>query len=212
MDNTERTQLLSFYGRAISGALNALVPLRPWTFVEPTENTYSVGLRNAGNGRIYLQFDGYEAPKRISISGSLHVGNLGQYVEVYERGADGKGWKIASRLPVITVTVAKNPEAIARDIVRRFLPEYLRVLALAEEKVAANNAYEATIAANLQRLAKATGTALPWSSELRNNFTWKRGNNYHTVTASAEDCSLALDNLTFEQAEKIIAVIKGGKQ
>jgi hypothetical protein len=213
MDSTERTNLLSFYGRAIAGALNALVPLRPWTFVEPTENTYSVYLRNAGKARIYLQFDGYEKPTRIIISGYLHIGKNGQYVEVYEKSADGTRWNRCS-VPSITVTVAKNPEAIAKDIVRRFLPEYLRVLALAEDKLVEDAAYEAKIAANLQRLAWATGTLLTDCDrhEARKNFTWKLHNNYHTVTASENDCSLTLDNLTIEQAEKIIGILKGGKQ
>ena len=99
------------------------------------------------------------------------------------------------------------------NIARRFLPEYLRIFALAEDKVAKDAAYEAKIAANLQRLAKATGTHVSTEApngrgEVRKNFTWKLRDNYHTVTASAKDCSLTLDNLTLEQAEKVIAILK----
>jgi hypothetical protein len=111
------------------------------------------------------------------------------------------------------VALSRGPEAIAKDIAKRFLPEYLRIFALAEAKVAADAEYEAQIAANIQRLAKATGERVSVEApngrgEVRKNFTWKLRGNYHTVTASAKDCSLTLDNLTIEQAEKVIAILK----
>lgn len=219
MTSTERTQLLSHYGRNIAEALRAIAPLKPWTFVEPTEDTYSVYLRNAGKARIYLQFDGYghEKPTRLSISGHLNIGKNNQYVEVYEMGADGTGWYKAS-VPSITVTCAKNPEAIAKDIMRRFLPEYVRVLALAEDKLAKDTAYEAKIAANLLRLADVAGVEinstehLNGRGEVRKDFTLCIGESqYHKVNVTDHDADLKLDSLTFEQAEYIIRYLKGTK-
>lgn len=192
MTSAERTTKLSAIGRQIARLLSGTEYAHgTWSFIEPTENTYSVQLRNAGKGRIYLQFDGYNEPTRLSISGGLHIGKNGQYVEVYDRGADGTGWNRVTA-PSITVALSRDPIAIARDIARRFIPEYLRVLALAEAKIAADNAYESTIAANLQRLAKATGQHVnvedpnDLRGEVRKSFTWKLRNNYHTVTASEE--------------------------
>jgi len=216
MTSTERTTKLSTLGRDIATELRKLNPLRPWTFVEPTEDTYSVYLRNAGQARIYIQFDGYNEPTRLTVSGYLHIGKNGQYVEVYERGADGRGWNRAS-VPIITIALKRGPEAIAKDIAKRFLPEYLRVFALAEAKGAADAEYDGKITANLQRLAKAAGENVGTEDirgrgEVRKDFTFRVGDSrYYTVTASAKDCSLKLDALSIEQAEVIIRYLKSGK-
>jgi len=209
MNSTERTKALSEIAQQIAAELCKLDPLHPWTFAAPNEDTYSVYLRNAGDARIYVQFDGYNEPTRLIVSGHMHIDKNGSYVEVYEKGADGTGWNRVYS-PSITVAIKRGPEAIAKDIAKRFLPEYLRVFALAKAKVAEDNAYEAAIAANLQRLAEATGESVPESLSCSHskNFTWRLGGNYHTVTASAKDCSLKLDNLTLEQAEQIISILK----
>ena len=107
----------------------------------------------------------------------------------------------------------KESEAIAKDIAKRFLPEYLRVFALAQAKVQADADYEAKITANLQRLAKVAGETLSTEPlrDIRTSFTWRHGNHYDTVTASADSCSLKLDTLTVVQAEYIIRYLKTGK-
>src|ERR1017187_1663892 len=74
MTSAERTIALSELARQIAFELNQITPLRPWTFVLPTEDVYSVHLRNAGKARIYIQFDQYENPKRLSVSGYQHIG------------------------------------------------------------------------------------------------------------------------------------------
>jgi hypothetical protein len=215
MNSTERTKALSEIALQIAAELRELEPLRPWTFVEPTEDTYSVYLSNAGDARIYIGFDGYNESTRLTISGHMHIGKNGSYVEVYEKGADGSGWNHVYS-PSITVAIKRGPKAVAKDIAKRFLPEYLRVFALAKAKVAEDNAYDTAITANLQHLAKVAGESVPesfsWRREGRKSFTWRLRGNYHTVTASAEDCSLKLDNLTLEQAEQIIRLLKTEKR
>jgi len=133
MTSAERTTELSGLGRQIALELRHTPATYPWVFVGPIEDTYSVYLSNPENkARIYLQFDGYEKPSRLSISGYLHIGKNGQYVEVYEKGENGTGWNRAT---------------------------------------------------------------LP-----------------NDVTTSANDCSLKLDTLSFEQAEHIIRYLKGIKK
>src|SRR5208337_5009244 len=159
MTSTERAKFLTFLGTALAPALSALNPQRPWTFVEPTEDTYTVYLRNAGKARIYLQLEsskGYDLNDRVLVTGHMHIGKNGSYVEVYDRGADGTGWNRVSA-PRITASLKKNPEAIAKDIAKRFLPEYLRVFAMAEDKLAKEEAYECRIVTNLERLAEVAG-------------------------------------------------------
>ena len=205
MTSAERTARLSELGRQIATELHNLDPIRNvWTFVEPTEDTYSVYLRNAGQARIYLQFDGYNEPTRLSISGWQNVGKNNSYVEVYERGADDTGWNRVTA-PSITVALSRGCEAIAKDIAKRFLPEYLRIFALAQEKVAADKLYEETIAKNRARLAACCG--VPVSNHCRSEFSWHHGG-YHTVQVSKATCDLKLSDLTFEQAEHIIGYLK----
>ena len=213
MTSAERTAALSLWGRAIAQVLNDnYTKLRPWTFVEPTEDTWSVYLRNAGKARIYIQFDQYEVPKRLIISGWQHIGKNTSYVEVYEKGADGSGWNKQS-VPSITVALARGHNAVAKDIAKRFLPEYLRIFALAEEKVAADLAYEGKIAANLQRLAAVAGVKLlgaesTYRGEQRKEFSWRVGTAYHEVKVNDHEADLKLNDLTFEQAEHIIKYLQ----
>ena len=218
MTSAERTIALSGLARQIATELNKINPLRPWTFAEPTEDVYSVYLRNAGQARIYLQFDsskGYNMNDRVLVTGHMHIGKNGQYVEVYDRRADGMGWNKVSA-PRITSALSRGCAAIAKDISKRFLPEYLRVLALAEAKVQADADYDASITANLQRLAKVAGVNVPTGQqrygEVNKSFHFRVGESrYYTVTASAKDCSLKLDTLSLEQAEFIIRYLKSGK-
>ena len=219
MTSTERAKFLTFLGTALAPALSALNPQRPWTFVEPTEDTYTVYLRNAGKARIYLQLEsskGYDLNDRILVTGHMHIGKNGSYVEVYEdrRGENGTRWERVSA-PRITVAVSKNPEAIAKDIAKRFLPEYLRVFALAEDKLAKDAAYECRIVTNLERLAECAGVPVApqnYRGEVNNQFTMRIGERqYHSVSVTDHDADLKLDSLTFEQAEHIIKYLKQGK-
>jgi len=186
-----------------------------WEFVKPTEDVYSVYLRNGSGARIYLQFDsskGYDLNDRVLVTGHMHLGKNGSYVEVYDRGADGTGWTKVSA-PRITSALSRGPMAIAKDIAKRFLPEYLRVFALAQAKVQADADYDAAITANLQRLAKVAGVKLPsaqqYYNEVNKSFHFSVGQRYYDVTASAKDCSMKMSSLSIEQAEHIIKYLRG---
>lgn len=208
MTSAERTIALSALARQIAVELNKLPHGNTvWAHIEPTEDTYSVYLRNGTDARIYLSFDSYNEPTRLSISGYLHIGKKGSYVEVYERGEDGTGWYKVSPAPSISVAIARGCAAIAKDIAKRFLPEYLRVFALAQTKVQSDADYEATIAANLQRLANVAKVTVREAGQ--KSFSFSTGESqYHTVAVSANDADLKLDSLTFEQAEHIIRYLR----
>lgn len=201
MDSTERTQRLSALGRQIAIELRKLEGLRPWTFVEPTENTYSVYLRNAGDARIYIEFDGYNEPKRLTISGWLHIGKNRSYVDVYENGE-------RVFVPSITVALSRGCEVIAKEIARRFLPEYLRIFALAQQKVAKEIAHDTKLTQNLERMARVVGVkALNVSTStgrVNTTLNFRTGESqYHHLSVSDDAVQLALD-VTLEQAETIL--------
>ena len=208
MNSKERTLALSNLAVQIAATLNAEhTKARPWTFVEPGEDTYSVYLRNAGKGRIYLSLTsskGYDLNDRLSITGSLNIGKNNQYVEVrdsnYKRISAGE----------ITVAVSRGVNVIAQEIAKRFLPHYLEVLELAERKLDKEQAYNACITDNLTRIAKIAGARINTNTEgvARNAWVTLRG--VHTdITVYEEECSLKLDNLTFEKAEYILRYLKG---
>jgi hypothetical protein len=215
MTSAERTIALSALALPIAAELCTLG--HAWEYVPPTEDSYSVYLRNGDGARIYLQLTsskGYDKDDRVLVTGYQHIGKNGQYVEVYDRGADGTGWNRVT-VPSITIALSRGPVAIAKDIAKRFLPEYLRVFALAQAKVAADNSYEAKITTNLQRLAAVAGVTLPTEqrhyNEVNKSFTFHLGNSYHEVKVSDKDVDLKLQDLSFEQAEHIIKYLKGTK-
>src|ERR1700722_2186492 len=155
-----------------------------WTAAPYREDTWQVYLENRENkARIYLTLTGrsYENPDRVEVSGWLHIGKDGSYVEVRDKSYN------RVTVDAITVALARGPEAIAKEIARRFLPEYLLVFALAQEIVRKDAKYAALITAGLQRLAKAAGTELPtkdkWQREVRSAFTFSIGKVYGCASA-----------------------------
>jgi hypothetical protein len=100
-----------------------------------------------------------------SISLHYHEDRKGDYVEVSgDWPRDHAGTMVQGRdaehgatTPRINASVAKRPDAIARDIRRRFLPAFAPLYAKALAVVQARNAYEAAVIANYQALADAGG-------------------------------------------------------
>ena len=86
---------------------------------------------------LYLSNGGYQLKDRISISHDRPRHRDGSYVELWEKNSSGK---IVT--PSIKVTETKSPTQIAKDIVRRLLPEAQRVEQLAVEAIRAQIAYE----------------------------------------------------------------------
>ncbi len=205
MTSAERTAALCGLARQVAVELRKLDPLHPWTFQEPTASTWSVYLRDAGAKRIYLQLVGnYDNPDRVEISGCLNVGKNHQYVTVYENG---------SRVSVtaITVGLSRGAQAIAKEITRRFLPEYSRIFSLAQDKVRDEQEYQAQVSENLQNLASAVGQSI--TIDDANNFSLRNvGNIYGKVRVSNDDAQLDLHNLTLAQAKHILKYIHKTKE
>ena len=136
----------------------------------------------------------------------MNVGKDGQFVQVYETGVDGKGWERAV-LPKISVALSRGPEAIAKEITRRLLPEYLRILALGIAQAEKDNAYANAKAINLRVLAQAIGEKAPQERDEKVNFS--AGEAYGTIQANATTAELHLRSLTIDQAQHILKFLKG---
>ena len=93
---------------------------------------------------------------RVEISGvwpRSKTGNIYAASDCY--GADGK--RLSN--PSITVAGDKAPQGIARDIVRRFLPDYRTAFEAARKRAQADNDYQALALANYDRLFEVFGDA-----------------------------------------------------
>jgi hypothetical protein len=178
-----------------------------WFNSEDDENNHKHIYQVGTNARLYVS-QRYGVNTHILIGGSLHVGRDGQYVEVYE--GTGSGWHRASA-GEITVAISRGPATIAKEITRRFLPEYLRVLALANAKVASDTAYETDVRLNLKRLAKAADTTVTFDDtnrwDKREAFSLSIGEVYGTVHTSKDTATLELRSLTIKQAEAILQAL-----
>lgn len=101
-----------------------------------------------------------------------HAERNGDFISVSaDWPRDAKGSMVMARdveyntaSPGIKVSAAKSPVQIARDIRRRFMPEFSRLYAMAMAVVASRNQYEATVAANYALLARACGGSCAKSS------------------------------------------------
>lgn len=85
--------------------------------------------------------------------GKWHVS--GYWLGTPGAGANGRYLTpsdVSESYPSINLSQAKTPEQIARDIARRFLPEYLRIFAKLEAKQAADNDYDTRRARNWKRI------------------------------------------------------------
>ena len=211
MTSAERTATLSKLALEIAYKLHSNHG-QAWEFVEPTEDTYNVYMQNRQGARIYLGLSsskGYDLCDRVTVSGGQHIGKHGAYVEVYQRdlGIVTDGWARASS-PDITVALSRGADAIAKDIAKRFLPQYLRIFEAAMRKVAEQEAYELRITNTLKRVANAAGFIVPklgeYDREVRSQTGGAIGNVDVTIKAYDGRVELKLDDLTVEEAESII--------
>ncbi len=69
--------------------------------------------------------------------------------------------------PEISCSLSRGPEAIARDITRRFLPEYVRIFAKCQERIDAHVAYESRKAANWAKLCLASPVVQTWRGSMQ---------------------------------------------
>ena len=207
MTTIERSEAL----RAIAFSV-ALELGHPWMYTEqPAEEaSWQEYIRSTDTGmRIYFGLSsstGYDKNDRVEVSGLLNIGKDGQHVTLYEG---------SQRVSVPSITVARDrgDVAIAKAIKSRFLPEYTRIYGLALAKVAADKSYDTQVTANLQRLAKVSGTVLTtdtdkYRREERTSFTLSIGEVYGTVQASNNTAQLELRCLTVAQAEHILQYLK----
>lgn len=191
--------------------LQRLDPVTGWYADINDENHHSQRIKAKADHAVLYVSTSHYGKGRVSIDGSLNVGKNGQYVRVYQTAKDGSGWH-EQRVQPISVAVSRGPSVIAKETLRRFLPEYLRILDLALDQVSKENNYLQARQAARKRLQIAAGKIPDVSKEDdRQNFHISIGEVYGDVDVSDKTASIHLRSLTVEQAEKVLRMVRNGE-
>jgi len=203
----EKQALIDLTAKITEALNNIPARSKQWEFTPDSEGWSGQSITSTtSNAKLYISYL-QSRGTHLHISGSLHVGENGQYVTVYDKGADGTGWH-RQYAPDITVAVKRGAEVIAKEIHRRMLPEYMRILRLANDSVDKDRAYKHAKENNLARLARTAGVKIREDRGPKDGFYTSAGNIDGSVRTSADDADIDLRNLTINQAEKVLAFIK----
>lgn len=208
MNNQEKIDLV----KQIAFFLNAGEHSEVWVIrlVEDYPGVY-LHKKNDPMFELYFRADDYGIKGRIEVHGNFHIGRGtgNSFVDVREYlPGDGR-----TTLPSITVAISRGAEAIAKEIKRRFLPEYTDLYNKAVAKRDSQIAYEDKVFQNLSRLAAIVSKPITenatHSSERRTSFDYYRNNGpYADVSCSADTATLKIHNLSIDMAESILRMIE----
>lgn len=143
-----------------------------------------------------------EARKRLNISGHWpQNGDNGPIMSLYQVG---------EKSPSIEVSRDRGAAVIAREIVRRFLPEYTRIWLKCQEKINATNRHLADTEHNFRKLCKVLGIdpvkvsrhGLQDQAKI-SVYEYFRGAGYGEITVTGSSVDFHLRSLPLDVAEEI---------
>ena len=111
------------------------------------------------------------------------------------------------KLPEISVCGTRGAAAIAKEIKRRFLPEYLPLLQKAIDRRDAANSYEDKTRANLTVLAAIVNAHVPTERDRSTASFYHNDKAYGDIQVSGDSVTLKLSSLTMKQAERILTLL-----
>jgi hypothetical protein len=194
-----------------NGALTALTAEiakglgNPWKVRPPREDrdehTYpSRWIVNDTGAELAISTDKYHIkPGRVEISGSMFIGRNRAFEQVYENGT-------RAEVPTITVAIERGVDVIVKEIQRRLLPEYLRILALAQTQAKRHEEKTAARQARIRKLAAISGDKVPdFEREPESDRLWTK----HGTVQVHYDKGVTFERLgvTEEQAEFILTYL-----
>ena len=130
-----------------------------WTF-KPLDEPYPTQyIKGPNESELAIRIETYGSRKgRIEVHGNFHIGRNQEFIDVRE-------WNHSTsercKLPEISVSGTRGAAAIAKEIKRRFLPEYLPLLQKAINRRDAANSHEDKTRANLTVLAAIVNVLAP---------------------------------------------------
>jgi hypothetical protein len=173
-----------------------------WTF-KPMDEPYPTQyIQGPNEAELAIRIETYGARKgRIEVHGNFHIGRNREFIDVREWNGSER-----AKLPEISVSGERGAQAIAKEIKRRFLPEYLPLLAKAIARRNEANTYEDKTRANLAMLAEIVGARVP--AERGRTTTYFTGGD---IQVCGDSITLKLSSLNVEQAKQILEMMKGAR-
>lgn len=163
--------------------------------------------------KLWFREGGYGNNGRISISFSRPCDARGQYMTLWGMAGD----KVSD--PRITVSADKSPELIAKDIVRRLLPDAEKVFALALDRNRQEDNFHTGKIKTIFRIATACNTEPErhyQTKELTGEIDPYKGagcpafksHGYGKIKVSGEECvTIELTSVGVETAVEIVSAI-----
>lgn len=183
----------------------------PWKCVDASEL-----IREVDNLKLWVRLGGYGNEGKVSISLYRPFGRDGRSPTLYAKDHSGH---IPD--PVIRVTDKKVSSQIAKDIVRRLLPDAENVFNLANESIANDNKFLDNKADAIAKLSSAVG-AKPekhyQSGELTGKIdpyigagipSFKRHGYGHFMVSGKDSITLELNSMDLETALEVADALRG---
>lgn len=186
---------------AIVKAMNKDLPANTWRLAE--HETWAE-IKGPEGQAFSLHFEGYGNQGKLRVTGTFPRTNDGEYIGIPRGTSD----------PEIGVSLSRGAETIAKEITRRFLPEYLPILAMVQKTKQERDLIAAMVASNTAALAAAFEEPLS-KNETTRKETLKNGHLhvgshrcfYGEARISTTTVNLTLGSIPLATAHKIAALL-----
>ena len=170
----------------------------------PTDDRYYITLAEPAGVRLFIAGPSWRRKGRIYISGEYpsYADSQGCKQTVYPSSV----WveNVRQSAPEITCAVERTAAQIAKDIQRRFIPEFLHVWALCKANL--NQNYTDDVSAAAAQIAALTSGQI-WGQE--NNQIRFEGGEITYIRVSSGTVDVKFSDVTKEQLARMIAARKG---
>lgn len=191
-----RVRALEFAATAIAAALG-----NGWRLKSVDEWGHCVEFVDDKGHQIHIN-NGTRNKGRYTISGGYPRDEHGSSID-YARSAAGYNVE----LPQITLDSTRSPEAIAKDIARRFLPAYLELYDKAKGEQAKAHGYYAAVQAMAKRLHAAAPGSRLCGDKLDKVDLYRNTGGYFDAECYEDRVNLKLHGVPPDKAEAIIRLL-----
>lgn len=164
------------------------------------ENNNRAHITHETGATFGITIDAYGKKDRVEVYG------IYPHYPYRKNGNANRGYPLSGvDTPRITCALSRGPEAIAKDIERRFLNKYIRCYELAVERIAQDEEYQNDQEACISRLADILGV-----STTRSEIYYNHNNIWGTIKPNGrDDVTFELRRVPTAIAAKICEVLKG---
>lgn len=180
-----------------------------WTWRGPlyehTEDTHAV-IRNAEGAEVTISGNGWTRDGRLTISaGRWPKSKKGDEFAPSRHGNSG------DEAPSITVAETRSAKEIAREVERRFLPDYLPLYAKMVERRDLTDVRQDSTKTASEKLAKIVGGKVQGSDRGDGEVQWFHDDDTYGDAKShdgGQDWTLSIHGLSYEKLAQILKIVK----